>query len=735
MAPSLSTRNGDSLGTHASDSAVDHALSLLLADETEAALRWGAAALEHDPFTPGAILVTSRLLNQVGRSRAAADGLLLAMHRAVDVGDLPLAMVAIDHLRMLGMGVTEQLEEVARAFCHDSPRLQPGQLPPPRPDILDFQPLSPLLTGSSLASKATQILLAAKHTDDDLGADLRALTPVPLFSALPKDALRDLLEALETTIVPAGHRLIQERKDSGAAYIVASGNLEISRRPADANGKPRTVLGHAGTGALVGEISLLSRLPSPATVTATCASILLVAKRQAIEPVAARHPEIAFELAAHCRRHAVANLGWASTVISAVPAQECAALVERLEARTFEKGEKLVAYGEESHGLHLIVAGEVAVVGREGDGRVMLGTRLPGDTVGEVELVLCQKANVDAIAVRDTATLLLPHEEFFGLVRESPATLHGLYAIAVRRHTETRLALESGSAAGVDEWAFEEPGDDDAVADEPAPRGSSISSAAELTARREPTSRPPPLPPESGNAATGTPQPVHTAVPPVHGGAPTAWSRPPLASPPLRSPSFRSAPPAVPISTSVAPAPPRTRPWLTRREVALVAVVASLVFVLVSMLGRSADPVRTSASAALGNTVETHSIEAAKAAPTEAAKAAPTEAAKAAPTAVAAPSPPSTPSTTSAAEIVATAQVLAPIVMTAPKLVSARRSSARVGGAAPASVVSDAASTETATGGAPSAARGAKPGAMQSQSKTPSAASIGAAPDEFGGRQ
>lgn len=697
---------------------MDHALSLLLADETEAALRWGAAALEHDPFTPGAILVTSRLLNQLGRSSAAVDGLLLAMHRAVDAGDLPLAMVAVDHLRMLGVGVRAQLDELAGIFCQDSPRLQSAPLPPlRRPDIADFRPLSPLLTGPSLASKATQILLAAKHADDEQGAEPRAIAPMPLFSALPKDALRDLLEALETIIVPAGHRVIQEKKDSGAAYIVASGNLEISRRPADTNGKPRMVLARAGTGALVGELSLLSHLPSAATVTATCPSILLVARRHAIEPVAARHPEIASELAFHCRRHAVANLGWASPVISAVPAQECAALVERLEARTFERGEKLVAHGEESQGLHLIVAGEAAVVGREGDGRVMLGTRLPGDTVGEVELVLCQKANVDAIAVRDTATLLLPPEAFFGLVRESPATLHGLYAIAVRRHAETRLALESGSAAGVDEWAFEEVGEN-AVFEGDAPPGASASPAAEPpaaepTARRAPTSRPPPLPPEPTGFPTATPPPVHSVLPPVPSTAPKFSSLPPLHSPP-----FRSAPPAAPVSTSVAPQPPRTRPWLTMREIALVAAVASLVFVVVSMLGRRTEIAATAGNGARGNAAE----------PT------PTEVSRATVTAAGATSPGSMPSAPSAAEVVPTPQVLAPIVVTAPKLMKVRAPAPVA--AKPASVVSEAASAQTATSAASvaSMAPPAKPGPISSQSKTASATAIPAT-DEFGGRQ
>jgi CRP-like cAMP-binding protein len=515
MAPSLQKRSSssppESLGSRTSDLPVDHALSLLLADEPEPALRWSAAALERDPWSPSAIIVTSRVLSQMGRSRAAVDGLILAVQRAIESGDLPLAIVAIDQLRGLGVKVGEALDDVASAFCRDSGRLHAK--PVLQAHSGDFQPLSPLLTGEPLASKAAQILLAAKHAVAEPGTDLAAVAPLPLFSALSQESLREFLEALETTFVPSGHRLLQEGKDSGAAFIVATGNLEISRRSPEGASRVRTVLGRVGAGALVGEVALMSHLPCAASVTATTASILLVARRGAVEPIAARHAELGIELAAFCRRHAVANLGWASTLVAAVPATECASLVERLETRTFERGEKLVAHGEDTQGLHLIVSGEVAVVAREGGGRVMLATRVAGETVGEVELVLCQKANVDAIAVRSTATLLLPPDEFFALVRESPATLHGLYAIAVRRHAELRNALEAGSAMAGDDWALDD------ASGEHLPNGdrSSSNQLGEGILPHGRATPPPPLPREAA-LPTPTPPPVGT-YDPLNGSA------------------------------------------------------------------------------------------------------------------------------------------------------------------------------------------------------------------------
>jgi CRP-like cAMP-binding protein len=621
MAPSLPTRSSsppESLGSRSSDLPVDHALSLLLADEPEPALRWSAAALERDPWSPSAIIVTSRVLSQMGRSRAAVDGLLLAVARAIDAGDLPLAIVAIDQLRGLGVKVSEPVDEVAGAFCRESGRLHAKPVASGR-DSVDFQPLSPLLTGEPLAAKAAQILAEAKHATSAPETELAAVAPLPLFSALSRESLREFLEALETTFVPAGYRLLQEGKDAGAAYIVATGSLEISRRSPDGATKPRTVLGRVGSGALVGEVALMSHLPSAASVTATTASILLVARRGAVEPVAARHAELGIELAAFCRRHAVANLGWASTLVAAVPATECASLVERLETRTFQRGEKLVAHGEEAQGLHLIVAGEVAVVAREGGGRVMLATRVAGETVGEIELVLCQRANVDAIAVRSTATLLLPPEEFFALVRESPATLHGLYAIAVRRHAELRHALDAGSARSGEEWMLDESSGESL----PSAEGSGPNQLGEgLPGRPTPH---PPLPREA-TPPTPTPPPVGTyeplngvsfrasagrtgahtaAAPPAPSHAPASFipPAPPAAPSPLTSAQPSSYPPPSPfvappgaahgvhgngsVAPSVATAAPAPRSWGGPMMVlAAITTVISVVLLTATLLGR-----------------------------------------------------------------------------------------------------------------------------------------------------
>src|ERR1700722_425865 len=96
--------------------------------------------------------------------------------------------------------------------------------------------------------------------------------------------------------------------------------------------------------------------------------------RDLLEAVVLWHPEVASELEAHCRRRLVANLGGAAPLLTMLPARERALLIEQFEARTFEKGEKVMTEGEEASGLPLIAAGEVVVVAREGEERVVLAT-------------------------------------------------------------------------------------------------------------------------------------------------------------------------------------------------------------------------------------------------------------------------------------------------------------------------------------------------------------------------
>lgn len=451
----MRTAPPDLPGAQSVDSPLDRALALLLAGEREAALRWSAAVVQQDASVSSALILTCRLLADAGRTEAAIEGFELGVKRAIDTGNLPLAVAALGDLRALGVDVSPLMDEIASAFCAGSPRLSDDAAPPPPPLPHDasFQPLSSFLTGPALLSKATGIIHDASIEYESLSdSEAPLVSPLPLFSALEKEGLRALIGCFEMFTVPAGSVVVSEGAEGAEAYIVARGELEVRRVTEEGN---TVTLARLNNGALFGEMALLSRAPRAASVVACRPSILLVARRDSLEQVAEKRPDVGIELAAHCRRRMVANLVRTSKVLLAVDPVERPALVERFETCVFEKGDKLIEEGKDTTGLHLIASGEVAIVGHEEGGESFVIATLPvGETVGEVALVLRRKANADVVAVHPTVTLHLPREEFLGLVRDHPAILAGLYLAAVERDDETTSVLGSSTTSVAEDFVL-----------------------------------------------------------------------------------------------------------------------------------------------------------------------------------------------------------------------------------------------------------------------------------------
>jgi MFS family permease len=97
--------------------------------------------------------------------------------------------------------------------------------------------------------------------------ELGLLRGIPLFAPLPLTAIERLASSLQAVDVATGERLIREGEIGDRYYVVATGELDVTREGI----RLRT----CGPGAGVGEIALLRRVPRTATVTATRPTSLL----------------------------------------------------------------------------------------------------------------------------------------------------------------------------------------------------------------------------------------------------------------------------------------------------------------------------------------------------------------------------------------------------------------------------------------------------------------------------
>lgn len=420
---------------HTLESPIDRALSLLFADEREAALRWAAAIVKQDPRTPTGLLVTGRLLGALGRPEVGREACAVAVERAIDLENLPLAVAAAREVDRLGGDAGKALDDIAAAFCKGSARLGEGMPPPPPlPPAESFQPLAAVLTGAALLNKATEVV----HESRRLLSSEKArpgIASLPLFSQIGLAGLRALVATLTPVWLAEDVTVMEQGTDGADAFFVGRGEL-LAQRVKEGRS---FVLARLTNGAVFGEMALLSRAPRAASVVTTRPSIVVRAAKAELDAVAEAHPEVGAELSAYGRARMLQNLVRMSELFELVKDDDRAALLARCRVEVFEKGARLLSRGQPAAGVHIIASGEASVVGVDGaTGEPLVeGALGPGDAAGEDALVLRRPMSTDVVALHPTVTLFLPAEALLPLAEAHPSVLLALYKLAVKRDEET----------------------------------------------------------------------------------------------------------------------------------------------------------------------------------------------------------------------------------------------------------------------------------------------------------
>jgi cAMP-dependent protein kinase regulator len=429
---------------------LDRALTHSLQGEHEAALAWAAGRVRAGGVDRTSLFLVGRELVALGQRDTGVVALRTAARFALHVGNLPLAAAACAELRAMGEEASAELDGIAKSFSRGSSRLVPrGAMPPSLPS--PGREATPL-DGDVIGDAEALVLTAARDADAlDKAGPPPGVTPQPLFSALDAEGLRAMLNVFDVEVYDGGGVLIRQGTTGNEAFVVVRGELDVVRKNKDGSSLR---LAQLGPGALLGEMALLSRAPRTANVIARRPSIVLVAREEALDAVAAKTPQVGHEFAAHCRGRMVTNLMRTSPIFSAIEASERMSLMYRFVSRTFEPGQKIIVQGEENDGLHLIASGEVDVRLHDETGEV---TRLAelgvGEVVGEMGLVLRRPASADVVARTPTVTLHLPRDGFLDLVKEHPTVLTQLYEIAVKRDQETS-SIVAQEATNADDFVF-----------------------------------------------------------------------------------------------------------------------------------------------------------------------------------------------------------------------------------------------------------------------------------------
>ena len=394
-----------------------------------------ATRLDADPLDSFAWLQTARALANCAPEQAPS-ALRAAVKGLGDRGELLAAIAAVKALEKLDRVTAENAaNQLARRFAHGA---EPPVKRAPPPRAVASQPGSPSRAAATLdAEEALDLALAAcqraaKQTTEPI-------SPPPynvLFSDLDPLGFGAVVSLLSVRDCTQGQQIIGQGDPGSAFYVVVRGELKVER--------DGTELAYLRGGALFGEMSLLTRSPRLASVTCTRPSLLLEFDSDAVEALAQSNPNVGSVLADYMRNRLLRNLMATSPLFAPLAPQRREQLVQAFSSRLCQADEVVIAEGQDSGGLHVVLSGQVVVTREEDDGPLKVAELGPGQFFGEISLLRHSSATATVTASRRTALLVLQREAFNTMIAEYPEALAAIYKVAEDRSAANRQLERSG---------------------------------------------------------------------------------------------------------------------------------------------------------------------------------------------------------------------------------------------------------------------------------------------------
>jgi CRP/FNR family cyclic AMP-dependent transcriptional regulator len=131
-------------------------------------------------------------------------------------------------------------------------------------------------------------------------------------------------------------------------------------------------------------------------------------------------------------------------LFSALTASQAASVAEAVVKRRFKRGEAIVAQGEKSNALSIILTGRARVINSDDRGReVILATLRSGDYVGEMSLIDDEPHSATVRAEIQTDVLVLGRLEFARCMPENSSMAYALLKGLVQRLRYADRQIES----------------------------------------------------------------------------------------------------------------------------------------------------------------------------------------------------------------------------------------------------------------------------------------------------
>lgn len=252
---------------------------------------------------------------------------------------------------------------------------------------------------------------------DEITIVTREEINIPLFSELDKKEFHEILTVSERVRYNKDDIIVREGEPGDSIFFIISGEVGVFKK----GEKEDIWLNTLSDGEFFGEFAYFSRLARQASVIATVDTDVLEMKRDALDMMAERFPNIVHALTNFYKARVLDTVVGLSPIFSVLQPHQRQKLISRFELAIVPQGEVILKEGATGTGIFLIKNGRVKLITKSPDGdEVEIGFLKEFDFFGEVSLLMGVPTTASVIADTEVRLMKLSKENFNWLLDEFP---------------------------------------------------------------------------------------------------------------------------------------------------------------------------------------------------------------------------------------------------------------------------------------------------------------------------
>jgi len=260
----------------------------------------------------------------------------------------------------------------------------------------------------------------------NVGTNLTGLTvptghvmpDLPIFGELSAEDFVTLAKEVRPVILEPEQVLIRQGDEEQTIYLLSHGEIKVAQKRQN---EVEIELAQAKAPVLFGEMSIMTRIPRRATVSAVTSGLAWQIDSSLLSHLGQKYPALVEKLHSLIQHRLVNNMLDSSRLFIGIPENVRDVILGAFQILSMQAGSTVINQDKMATGLFILLHGEAEVwLAKDGASRTRLATLSEGDVFGEFSLLSGEMASAEVVMPRGGVLFYLSSDAFQSLRKAVP---------------------------------------------------------------------------------------------------------------------------------------------------------------------------------------------------------------------------------------------------------------------------------------------------------------------------